>query len=461
MRSAAVHSTIPAPLQKFRPPGAGKKILIAVSGGLDSMVLLHALKGLRMTRRWKLTVAHFNHHLRGRASDADEAFVRKTATAMRLPFVAGGADVKKIAKESKVSIEMAARKLRHEFFARVARERKIRLLALAHQADDQVELFFMRLLRGAGGGLGGMKWRSPSPVDKSILLVRPLLDCSRAELEGFAHENRIRYREDASNASLDFLRNRIRHKLLPLLRSHYQPGLNKAILRLMDIAGAESNLADEMARRWLGGVTEAVLVKGDFEKLPEAVQRQVLKLQLAGNGIAADFGMIESLRRSANQFVSTGARVAVSRDSRGRVNLREQAEDEFNRRELIVILHGPGAVLFDGAELKWRFGMHRESAKPFPPKRKPGTEFFDANQVGGKIILRHWRTGDRFQPIGLKAATKLQDLFTNQKIPRARRHELVVAETDGEIFWVEGLRISENFKVTPKTKRLLIWGWRR
>ncbi len=456
MRSAAVQHAVPALLQKFRAPVA-QKILVAVSGGLDSMVLLHALKRFSAMRRWKLTVAHFNHHLRGRASDADEAFVRKTAAAMELPFIAGGADVKKFATESKISIEMAARKLRHEFFARAARERKINMVALAHHADDQVELFFLRLLRGAGGGLGGMKWRSPSPSDGKISLVRPLLDFSKAELEEFARENKIRYREDATNSSPDYLRNRVRHELLPLLRGHYQPGLNKTVLRLMEIAGSESDLAVAMARLWLGGkAIGGIQIKGDFERLPLAVQRQVLRLQLAGHGIAADFDLIESLRRSANQFVSAGAGISVSRDAKGLVRVREQGT-EFTRQERILKLNKPGAIVLDGVKLKWKFGARQKNAKPFTLERRTGTEFFDADKVGNQIVLRHWRAGDRFQPIGFKLATKLQDLFTNQKIPRERRHKLLLAEARGEIFWVEGLRISENFKVTPETARLLIW----
>jgi tRNA(Ile)-lysidine synthase len=152
------------------------RILVGVSGGLDSMVLLHALQRLLSRHCWRLTVAHFNHQLRGRSSDADEKLVRQTAAALKLPFVAGRADVGGFARKSKLSIEMAARKLRHDFFARTARERKIHIIALAHHADDQVELFFLRLLRGAGGeGLAGMKWRAPSPVDSTITLVRPLL----------------------------------------------------------------------------------------------------------------------------------------------------------------------------------------------------------------------------------------------------------------------------------------------
>ena len=162
MHSAAVQNAGPGPLQKFRPPARGTKLLVAVSGGVDSMVLLHLLKAHSVERRWKLTVAHFNHCLRGRASDADEAFVRKITQRIKLPFVSRRADVKRFARESKLSIEMAARKLRHEYLADIARKHKIKTVALAHHADDQVELFLLRLLRGAGGGgLAGMKGRSP------------------------------------------------------------------------------------------------------------------------------------------------------------------------------------------------------------------------------------------------------------------------------------------------------------
>src|ERR1035437_5145368 len=159
------------------------------------MVLLHLLNSLAKKYHRQISVAHFNHQLRGRASDADEKLVRQTAEKLSRPFFSERGDVARFAAQSKISVEMAARKLRHEFLARVAREQKISAVALAHHADDQVELFFLRLLRGAGGeGLAGMKWRSPSPADKGISLVRPLLDFSKAELLAFARENKIRFR---------------------------------------------------------------------------------------------------------------------------------------------------------------------------------------------------------------------------------------------------------------------------
>ncbi len=460
MRSAAVPNQGSTPPEKFRPPESGKKILVAISGGMDSMALLHLLKFFSTAQRWDLIVAHFNHQLRGKASDADEAFVRKAATAMKLPFVAGRANVKKFTKGSKLSLEMAARKLRHEFFARMARQRKIKTVALAHHADDQVELFFLRLLRGAGGNsLAGMKWQSPSPVDRTISLVRPLLDFSKAELEQLARENKIRFREDASNLSTNFLRNRIRHELLPLFREKYQPALNKTVLRSMEIIGAEADFASDTAWQWLHG-NELSLRERDFEKLPVAIQRQVLKSQLTGLGIAADFDLVESLRRSVNQPITVVANVSVLRDKQGRVNVREHPATGFDDNQLTVKLNKSGWAVLNGTKLRWR--SMAQSAKSFkPPASKSGTEYFDAGKIGDEVVLRHWRAGDRFQPIGMKASAKLQDLFTNQKIPRAQRHGLMVAESGEEIFWVEGLRISENFKLTPQTRRQLVWQWCR
>lgn len=433
-----------------------QKILVAVSGGLDSMVLLHALNALAKKNRWKIFVAHFNHQLRGRSSDADEKLAKKTAEKLGLPFVAGRADVKHVAKESKISVEMAARKSRHEFFAKAARERKISIVALAHHADDQVELFFLRVLRGAGGeGLAGMKWRSPSPADKKINLVRPLLGFSKTEVLAFARAGKIPFREDASNFSNDFLRNRIRNELLPLLREKYQPGLSKAVLRLMEIVGAESDAVGHFEKNWLKHRQPV------FEKLSAAIQRRVLQSQLIRLKLTPDFELIESLRRAANVAFGVDSKFSIARDAAGNVRLKKYLPAaEFKRDELTINLAGrAGDVKFGEVGLIWQF---ETSDKNFRRRKKSAREFFDAEKVGAKIILRHWRPGDRFQPIGMQSAAKLQDLFTNAKIPRERRRDLIVAvAARGEIFWVEGLRISEKLKLTALTTRCLVWRWRR
>jgi tRNA(Ile)-lysidine synthase len=467
-------------IQNRRLLKRGQAVLVAVSGGMDSMALLHLLHELSSRHQWKLTVAHFNHQLRGRSSDADEKLVRRTAAAMKLPFVAGRANVKEFAQKSKLSVEMAARKLRHDFFASATMERKIRVVALAHHADDQVELFFLRVLRGAGGeGLAGMKWRSPSPVDSKIMLVRPLLDATKAELRGFVRESEIRFRDDATNASPDVPRNRVRNELLPLLLRHYQPALAKTVLRLMEIIGAEADLVGEIARQWLVSKQktkraprpvplparrgEGGLRPGEgtvFKDLPVAVQRRVLQLQLTELGVAADFELIEQLRQSSGKYVSVSPNLSIARDADGKLDCKKYVASGFNVKDLSVNLAGrAGDVEFDGVRFGWRLETGANFARPHGQK---ACESFDADKAGGNITLRHWRPGDRFQPIGLRSPVKLQDLFTNRKIPRARRRELIVAAAENrEIFWVECLRISENFKLTSQTKRRLVWRWQR
>jgi tRNA(Ile)-lysidine synthetase-like protein len=194
--------------------------------------------------------------------------------------------------------------------------------------------------------------------------------------------------------------------------------------------------------------------------LPVAVQRRVLQLQLSEVGVPADFELIESLRQSADVPVNLGPQLSVLRDATGAVSLRLARPSDFNANETVVKLAGrAGEVTFDGVRVRWWFDAVKKIKRP---AARPACESFDADKVGGKITLRHWRPGDRFQPIGLKSSAKLQDLFTNRKIPRARRRELMVAAAEnGEIFWVEGLRISENFKLTPQTKCRLTWRWQR
>jgi tRNA(Ile)-lysidine synthase len=439
--------------RKLLPPD--RRVLVAVSGGLDSMVLLHLLHHQAAANRWRLGVAHFNHQLRGRASNADEYFVRATAGALGLPCFAGKGSVQPHAQRTGQSIEMAARELRHAYLAQAARRFSARTLALAHHADDQVELFFLRLLRGAGGeGLAGMRWLSPSPADDRLHLIRPLLDVPRADLAEFAREHGIRFREDRSNRSLAHERNRIRHDLLPELESRARPGFRKAIWRAMEIIGAEAEFVAESARRWLRGPP-----RPPFDSLPIALQRRCLQLQLQRRRLAAEFSIAEWLRLRPGQPICVDREVSVCRDESGMVQIWKRATHGFDPSELCVPLTEPaGEVVFGRLRCSWRLTAARVLRQP---SRQRQREQLDADQVGSGIVLRHWRPGDRFQPIGMSAAVKLQDWFTNLKIPAARRRELVLATTaDGEIFWIEGLRISERFKLTQRTRRRLEWRWK-
>lgn len=419
-------------------------VLAGVSGGVDSMVLMHLL-----AQRGNVQVVHLNHGLRGKSSDADERLVRKMAEKWGLPCHVKRADVKAAARHRQVSIEMAARQCRHEFYARLARKLGVRKIALAHHADDQVELFFLRLLRGAGpDGLAGMAEVSPSFVDPALTIVRPLLGVTKEELRAYAAEHKIPFREDATNASISILRNRIRHIFIPLLRKDYQPGLTETVLRVMDLLRAES---DFIAR-------ESEHSREPFDKLPLALQRRRLRRQLYAAGLDANFDMVEHLRLNPEAPMTFAPGQTIARDPSGAVKISRDAHPgsaDASSARLELSLQQPGSTTFGNLTLNWSI-----TAKPGTPGRN--REYFDADAIGPSIIVRHWQPGDRFQPIGMPAKVKLQDLFTNLKIPRARRHQLILATTTAdEIFWVEGLRIGEKFKLKPGTARSLKWCWER
>jgi tRNA(Ile)-lysidine synthase len=436
----------------------GGRLLVAVSGGVDSMVLLDVLESLASKHRWRLAVAHFNHQLRGRSSDADQRLVQRTAKRLGLKCVTGAADVRAHAEGRGVSIEMAARELRHRFLATIARRLRISTIALAHHADDQVELFFLRLLRGSGTeALAGMKWRNPSPQDPRIRIIRPLLGETKAALLEYASARKLPFREDATNAQLDIQRNRIRNELLPLLETRYQPALRRVILRQMEILGSEGACVSEAAQTWL-----AARARPHFRTLGPGFQRRVLQLQATSLAVPLSFELIEQLRLNPGCPVSIRPSLQVWCDADGHLVVRKSEKAAFGAGNFQVKFKGGrGALTIDNVKVRWE-SSRCGNGTVHALKWVANVEVFDADKVGETAVLRHWRKGDRFQPIGMAHDVKLQDLFTNAKVPRAKRHELIVAETGkGTIFWVEGLRMGERFKLDNGTRRQLKWRWNR
>ncbi len=434
-------------------PGAG--LVVAVSGGLDSMVLLRILAELAVENTWRLVVAHFNHGLRGAESEADEALVRAAAAELGLAVQVERGAVREAAAAAGVSLEMGGRRLRHDFLARVARGAGAADVALAHHADDQVELFFLRLLRGSGpAGWAGMKWANPSSADAGVRLLRPLLGLGKAELRAWAAERGLKFREDGSNGDWGIPRNRVRGELLPLLEAQYQPALREVILRQMEIWAAELEW-EERGEAEIGAAADDGVGFADW---PVARQRRSLRRQLRELGVPPGFDLVEVLRTAEGVRVGCGEGRMVSRDARGRVEVggTTPAATRFQPGELVVPLTaGGGRVEFGGVAVEWAVGAGVEAG------RTEGV-WFDADRVGAEIVLRHWRPGDRFQPCGMAGHVKLQDWFTNQKVPRERRHGLVVAATrSGEIFWVEGARPGQGCLPGPLTERRLHWRWNR
>ena len=459
-----MHALIPQIEQTIRRhrcflPGQG--ILVAVSGGLDSMVLLDLLRILGSGFGWRLVVGHFNHQLRGPASDADERFVTDQAIRLGLEAQTGRGDVRRFQKEHRVSLEMAARQLRHEFLAGTAQRGGLDAIALGHQADDQLELFFLRLLRGTGlEGLEGMQWSSPSPCQPAIPLVRPLLEQPKSTLADYAQAAGLAFREDVTNEDSQLLRNRIRHELLPLLTRHYQPALRPVIARLRELIRAETALVENAVQR-----RQRQRSPRTFDRWPVAVQRQWLCRELRRLGLEPDFERVEALRQTPGQAVMVGPRHVIARDPAGQVRRVPLGLPPFSTEQITLVLRPPaGQTVFGGSRFQWRFTTLAAAPSPFkaspPPAPGTGVEWWDADRVGDAISLRHWRPGDRFQPLGMAQPARLQDLFTNRKIPPAQRRLASVACTNaGEIFWVEGLPIGEQVKLNPATARALCWHW--
>jgi tRNA(Ile)-lysidine synthase len=299
-----------------------------------------------------------------------------------------------------------------------------------------------------------MKWRTPSPADPDVTLVRPLLHLSKAAILRFSSEENIPFREDSSNASPDHLRNRVRHDLLPRLRRDYQPAIDLTLTRLMDIAGAEADHMNAEAESWL---RSNQATRASFNDLSLALQRIVLRKEVRQCGVVPEFDLIEQLRLHPGAWVTAPGSIRLSRTPDGSVSAApaSPASDPgwTTERKILRLTKTSGRVRFGDLEIQWKRTPHHTL-----PRHTQGVEFFDAARIGSQITLRHWRQGDHFQPIGMPRPVKLQNLFINARIPRERRHQLIVAESQsGDIFWVEGLRIGDIARVTETTRRMLRW----
>lgn len=420
--------------ERFGP--GPRHLVVAVSGGLDSMVLLQALHRLRRKFPWDLTVAHAHHGLRGAEADADADWVHTQASLLGMPCVVESLPVRAAARASRESIEMAARRLRHAFLARTALRLGALEVVLAHHAGDQAELLLLRLLRGAGSeGLAGMRECSPSPADRRVTLLRPLLAFDRADLERFARAHGIRHREDASNRDLSIPRNRIRHQLIPDWIAHHSPALPRVLARIADIAAQDADYLREQARRW----REAV-VPEPWESLHVALQRAILRGELLEQGRRAEFATVERLR-----LARTPGPPAPARTPPGTTSI---AKSRRPSTETVVLpLQGTrgGRRLPDGSRLRWK-----RLKRPLPFGRD--WEQFDAATLPHTVVVRHRRPGDRFQPLGQANPARLQNLLINRRIPATERDHLWVLDLgEGPLAWVEGFPSGQRHRLGPAT----------
>ena len=437
---------------------AGEKIVVAVSGGLDSMVLLDILDHLREPLAICLHVGHFDHQLRPESS-ADSHFVAAAAQQYGLPCACAGADVGEWACQQRLSVEEAGRRLRYHFLDEVARECGATRIALGHHAGDQAETVLLRLLRGSGAcGLGAME------VVRDGRYLRPLLLVERAVIQGYAREGGIVFREDASNQDLRFVRNRVRHELIPYLQHYYNPRVIQALGRTARVLKEEDHSLDTIAQQALETVIcerysyKVVLAVGPLLDYHIAVQRRLMRIlleDLSHREGPFDFADVEVVLEWARQSSSGLGRLPAG------VWFQRAGERLILRRgdlpPVAVTVRIPGWTEIAGRGL----GLSAEllPARCFPalkPTLGGGRAAFDAGLTGVQLELRTLRPGDRFHPLGMHGHKKLSDFLIDLKWPRLLRDEVLLLARGEEIIWVAGLRPSHPFRVQETTEQILV-----
>jgi len=394
-----------------------KKLILALSGGIDSMVLADLLSQAKAD----FVVAHCNFHLRGEESDGDEQFVRDYASRNGLTVYVKQFDTETYAKEQGISIEMAARDLRYAWFEELRQQLQYDYIAVAHHADDQLETFFINLLRGAGiRGLKGMQ-----PVNGHIL--RPLLDVSRAEIRQYAEEHHLEWREDHTNAETLYLRNKIRHELLPVIDSISKEGRG-SILKSINHLASENELYRELLKEKLSTANCQLLT----------ANCQLLFEWLRDYGFNSDqvHFIHEALQNSqpGTSFFSPTHRVTIERDGLELTPICQQNETPLEL-SYEQIPNNDGFVMDTSAKVAQ----------------------LDYDKLTFPLQLRKWQAGDRFHPLGMKGSKLLSDFFVDQKMSTRQKEECYVLVTaNNEIVWVVGRRVDDRFKVTDKTKTILI-----
>jgi tRNA(Ile)-lysidine synthase len=448
---------------------SGDRVLVAVSGGPDSVALLHVLLALRpVLGAAKLITVHLDHQLRGEESREDARFVQDLSREWGLDCICESAAVDDYRRLHRVSLEMAARRCRHDFFARLMRERQAYSTALAHHADDQAEEVLLRLLRGTGpGGLAGMAAKAPQG------LIRPLLFATREDILAYVSDVHLSYRTDSTNLSPLCQRNVLRLEVLPLLRTHFHPRVVRTFSRCAALMRDEEDAWDHILEEYRLRVGLEVeeqgvsLLADRAYSLPVALQRRLLRSALQvvqGNLQRIEAVHVEALRHLLGPD-SVGKQVHLPGDLRGRRGPDRLTihPGELNTLESFpaTILTEPGCYEFAASVLELRYEAFADG-ESHPVTALPSTAdcvWIDADQLRWPLLLRFWQPGDRFRPLGLGGTMKLQDFFTNAKVSRELRHRIPLLCDQEKICWVVGLRLAEQVKVTAATRRVLAAQW--
>ncbi|MFC1987236.1 tRNA lysidine(34) synthetase TilS [Chloroflexota bacterium] len=440
-------------------------LLVAVSGGQDSVCLLHTLLKLQEALNIKLHVAHLNHQLRGTESEADAQYVSQLACQLGIPVTIEQCDVKAYQAQQRTSLEEAAREVRYNFLAQVAKSVGTDLVAVGHTTDDHIETILMHLIRGTGTrGLRGLQpsslWKSSG---SSLTVIRPLLPVSRQETADYCYSHKLTPRMDASNLSLSPLRNRIRQQLLPLLQS-YNPQVTEALLRTARLAGdtlafldKETILSwDKIARRQGNTI---VLDRKEFLELPLALQRHLLRMViegLLGNLKDIEARHIEEIMAALTK--PAGKRLSLPRGLVFTIEYNQYllgpdpaALSPFPVLKNEFALKIPGETLLPG----WRVEATIVERERMGDSDSDFTAYLNLDKAGSKVAVRCRQPADRFQPLGMDQSKKLGEFMIDTKIPRAWRQRVPIVCSPEHILWVVGWRIDDRVKVTENTRQVL------
>jgi tRNA(Ile)-lysidine synthase len=436
----------------------GDKVLVAVSGGPDSVALLYALLEIKEEFDLRLFVAHLNHKLRGSESDQDQKFVKDLASKLNLRFFSKSVDVKREARKKRLSLEEAARSVRYQYLENSADRIKADRIAIGHHADDQAETFLMRLLRGAGGaGLSGIP-------PKRGRIIRPLIDVRREEIEKFLKERKVPFRTDSSNLLPNYFRNKIRLLLLPQIRKEFNPRIVEVLNRAASILSLQQQYVEKKCEEILGLVCKSkrqdkiVLDLKRFIDYDICLKREMVRLCV--KELNQDFTELsfESIERtlSLTQKQKSGRKVRLTRNIWAEVSGKDLAIYSGENKQHNYPVSFPGERHFRTLGIRMKSEIVSRSAMPKRIRSKgESVAFLDWGELEAPFRLRNRRPKDKFKPLGMEGTKSVADFLTDMKVHRYERDEVMLLTTKGRIAWILGYRIGDEFKVTDKTKKVL------
>lgn len=430
----------------------GEKTLIAVSGGPDSLCLLHVL----LEEGYSVEVAYFDHGTRLGESAEDGAFVAQHARGLGVAFHAGGRAAALESRGSGLGFEAYARSVRYDFLKRTAQGNGCAVIATGHHADDQAETVLMRLLRGAGaGGLAGIP---PVREEDGIRIVRPLIGCTREEILAFLRARGITARTDRSNADIEHFRNRIRHELLPLLRGEYNPRVSEALARIGDTLRYDEDLLRGLTEEAYAACVwkDSRLDRVAFAALHPALQRRVVLTLARRNGADPDYGAVVA----AAAFVSagkTGARCDLGcgillHNGRNVSEVTALRNPPMDLSRVAVAV--PGITHAFGKRIETSVRARAPALDP-AAYCGPSRQVFDADALNGELGVRRRRPGDRIVPLGMSGARKLKDYFAGRGIPVPERDRALLLTAGEDIVWIVGGAVAAGAAITERTTRVV------